>query len=134
MDVTQVYLSRTNLLDILKDQGYNVSNYDHYSLSMIGSMMDNKRLDLQLTHASGKQVFIKYHFIHYNTHSSAKIFSDFLNLREREFQKNNTKMISIDYIVPLFKKNGVNLVFSTYGFQSKYMWTMATSLGLEKKY
>lgn len=59
--VTQVYLSRTNLLDILKDQGYNVSNYDHYSLSMIGSMMDNKRLDLQLTHTSGKQVFIKYH-------------------------------------------------------------------------
>ena len=61
MDVTQVYLSRTNLLDILKDQGYNVSNYDHYNLSMIGSMMDNKRLDLQLTHYSGKQVFVKYH-------------------------------------------------------------------------
>jgi DNA-directed RNA polymerase subunit H (RpoH/RPB5) len=59
--VTQVYLSRTNLLEILKDQGYNVSNYDHYSLSMIGSMMENKRLDLQLTHTSGKQVFIKYH-------------------------------------------------------------------------
>jgi hypothetical protein len=58
MDVTQVYLSRTHLLDILKDQGYNVSNYDHYNLSMVGSMMDNKRLDLQLTHTSGKQVFI----------------------------------------------------------------------------
>jgi DNA-directed RNA polymerase subunit H (RpoH/RPB5) len=59
--VTQVYLSRTHLLEILKEQGYNVSNYDHYSLSMIGSMMENKRLDLQLTHTSGKQVFIKYH-------------------------------------------------------------------------
>ena len=79
-------------------------------------------------------VFIKYHVIHYNTHSSAKIFSDFLNLREREFQKNNVSMISIDYIVPIFKKHDVNLVFSTYGFQSKYMWTVATSLGLEKKY
>jgi len=61
ISVTQVYLSRTHLLEILKEQGYNVSNYDHYSLSMIGSMMDNKRLDLQLTHTSGKQVFIKYH-------------------------------------------------------------------------
>jgi len=61
ISVTQVYLSRIHLLEILKEQGYNVSNYDNYSLSMIGSMMENKRLDLQLTHTSGKQVFIKYH-------------------------------------------------------------------------
>jgi hypothetical protein len=79
-------------------------------------------------------VFVKLHLIHYNTHSSAKIFSDFLNLREREFQKNNVSMVSIDYIIPIFHKNGVNLVLSTYAFQSKYMWTAATSVGFEKKY
>ena len=61
ISVTQVYLSRIHLLEILKDQGYNVSSYDNYSLSMVGSMMENKRLDLQLQHSSGKQIFIKYH-------------------------------------------------------------------------
>jgi DNA-directed RNA polymerase subunit H (RpoH/RPB5) len=61
--VTQVYLSRTFLLEILKESGYNVSSYDNYSLSMVSSMMENNCLDLKLQHLTkkDKQVFVKYH-------------------------------------------------------------------------
>ena len=51
-----------------------------------------------------------------------------------KFQKKNASMFSVDYILPIFKNDDINLVFSTYAFQSKYMWTVATSLGIEKKY
>jgi len=84
--------------------------------------------------SKNETIFIKYHLFHYNTESSAKIFSNFLNLKEVKFQKKNASMFSVDYILPIFKNDDINLVFSTYAFQSKYMWTVATSLGIEKKY
>jgi len=61
MDITQVFRSRQHLLDILEDQGYDVDDHKHYSLSMVSSMVENKTLDLQLEHSSGKKTFVKYH-------------------------------------------------------------------------
>ena len=61
MDITQVFRSRQNLLDILEERGYSVDDYKHYSLSMVSSMVENKTLDLQVEHPSGKKTFVKYH-------------------------------------------------------------------------
>ena len=61
MDITQVFRSRQHLLDILEDQGYYVEDHKNYSLSMVSSMVENKTLDLQLDHPSGKKSFVKYH-------------------------------------------------------------------------
>jgi DNA-directed RNA polymerase subunit H len=58
--IEQVFRSRNNLLDILESLGYDVSDYNHCGLSQVIAMMDNKQLDLLLTHSSGKKIFIKY--------------------------------------------------------------------------
>jgi len=60
MDITQVFRSRQHLLEILGEQGYDVEDYNHYSLSMVSSMVENKTLDLQLEKGD-KKTFVKYH-------------------------------------------------------------------------
>jgi DNA-directed RNA polymerase subunit H (RpoH/RPB5) len=60
--ITQVHRSRNILLEILHEQGYDVSEYINCSISMISAMMETKRLDLKLSHRNtDKQLFVKYH-------------------------------------------------------------------------
>lgn len=60
--ITQVYRSRNYLLEILDERGYDVSDYNNCSVSMVSAMLETKRLDLQLNHKNtDKQVFVKYH-------------------------------------------------------------------------
>jgi len=58
--ITEIYYARNNLLDILKENGYDVSDYNNCGINHVGSMMTTNQLDLLLTHSSGKRIFIKY--------------------------------------------------------------------------
>ena len=60
ISIEQVFRSRNNLLDILEGEGYDVTDYHHCGIAQVSAMMDNKQLDLLLTHASGKKIFVKY--------------------------------------------------------------------------
>ena len=54
-----VFKSRVNLLTILSQSGYDVSEYDKFSLSHVSIMRDNGQLALLLTSPKNK-VFVKY--------------------------------------------------------------------------
>jgi DNA-directed RNA polymerase subunit H (RpoH/RPB5) len=60
MTISKVYASRNILLDILASRGFDVSEYNDYSISHVGSMMEHNQLDLLLSTASGKKIFVKY--------------------------------------------------------------------------
>ena len=60
MNIAKVYASRNVLLDILAARGFDVSDYDDYSIAHVGSMMEHNQLDLLLTSAAGKKIFVKY--------------------------------------------------------------------------
>lgn len=60
VSITEIYYARNNLLDILKESGYDVSDYNNCGINQVGSMMSTNQLDLLLTHTSGKRIFIKY--------------------------------------------------------------------------
>jgi DNA-directed RNA polymerase subunit H (RpoH/RPB5) len=60
MTISKVYASRNVLLDILATRGFDVSEYNDYSIGHVGSMMEHNQLDLLLSTATGKKVFVKY--------------------------------------------------------------------------
>lgn len=60
MTIAKVYASRNILLEILASRGFDVSDYNDYSIAHIGSMMDHNQLDLLLSDAAGKKIFVKY--------------------------------------------------------------------------
>ena len=49
--ITQIYKSRTNLLNILESvYGYDISDYSGFSINEIDAMINNDQLDMLLTH------------------------------------------------------------------------------------
>lgn len=61
ISVTQVYSARNNLLAILEETGYDVSEYAHCGIQQVGAMVDANQLDLLLTHHTGKKIFVKFY-------------------------------------------------------------------------
>jgi len=60
MTLSAVFNARNNLLAILAARGFDVSEYDAYSISHVSSMMENNQLDLLLETPGGKKIFVKY--------------------------------------------------------------------------
>jgi DNA-directed RNA polymerase subunit H (RpoH/RPB5) len=60
ISVTHVYSARNNLLAILEETGYDVSEYAHCGIQQVGAMMEANQLDLLLTHHTGKKIFVKF--------------------------------------------------------------------------
>jgi len=46
--ISSVYKSRKTLLDLMRKQGYNVSEYDNFSVNEVNAMFQNKQLDMLL--------------------------------------------------------------------------------------
>lgn len=46
--ITMIYKSRKNVLDLLERQGYNVSDYDKFTVTEVNAMYQNKQLDMLL--------------------------------------------------------------------------------------
>jgi DNA-directed RNA polymerase subunit H (RpoH/RPB5) len=60
--VLQIVKSRNNLLSILKTRGYDVSNYEHQSISQVHIMFQNDQLDMLVKNpTSDRTAYIKYH-------------------------------------------------------------------------
>ena len=60
--ISKIYKSRSIILDIMKKRGYNVEDYEGFSVSEVHSMNDNGQLDMFLeSDSSSKKIYIKYH-------------------------------------------------------------------------
>lgn len=62
---TSLFKSRTNLLSLLRRQGYYTKDYEEFSVNEIHIMNNNKQLDMLLSTPedsdSPKKVYVKYH-------------------------------------------------------------------------
>lgn len=58
--ISKLYKSRKILLEQLETQGYNISNYDGFSINEVNIMYNKKQLDMLLDSESGKKIYIKY--------------------------------------------------------------------------
>jgi len=59
--IIQIFKSRENILEILKQQEYNTDNYSGMSINEVHSMFQEKQMDMLLETNTGKKAYIKYH-------------------------------------------------------------------------
>ena len=61
--ISKLYKSLKNLLNILKDvRGFDISDYEGFSVNELQAMYKNKQMDMLLTNSkTDKKTFIKYH-------------------------------------------------------------------------
>ena len=60
--ISNVYKSRKIILEQCKERGYDISEWDNFSLNEVQSMYNNRELDMLLNHENGnKKMAIKYH-------------------------------------------------------------------------
>jgi len=59
--ILKIYKSRRNILNILKTLGYEVSDYEEFSINEIDAMVSTDQLDMLVQNSSSKQkTYIKY--------------------------------------------------------------------------
>lgn len=60
--VMQIYKSRKNILEILKQRGFSVSDYEDSSITEVHTMIQQEQLDMLVKNEEKeKKVYIKYH-------------------------------------------------------------------------
>lgn len=58
--ITRIYKSRLNILKQLETRGYDIENYNEFSISEIYTLYNNKQLDMLLENSQGHKVYVKY--------------------------------------------------------------------------
>jgi hypothetical protein len=53
--ISQIYKSRTILLDLMKEQGYTSSEYEGFSINEVNTMKTNNQLDMILEKNAGQK-------------------------------------------------------------------------------
>jgi DNA-directed RNA polymerase subunit H (RpoH/RPB5) len=59
--ITTIYKSRTNLLNLLKAQGYDIGQYNDFGMNEVHAMNTNRQLDMLVVKESGQKAYVKYH-------------------------------------------------------------------------
>jgi DNA-directed RNA polymerase subunit H (RpoH/RPB5) len=58
--ILKIYKSRNTILELLKTQGYNVSDYSEFSINEIDAMFTNDQLDMLVSKENGQKTYVKY--------------------------------------------------------------------------
>ena len=62
-NINELFKSRQVILDMLKVQGYDISDYEGVSLSEVSTMRETDQMDMLLTKKDNpKKCYVKYHF------------------------------------------------------------------------
>jgi len=60
--IISIYNSRKNLLEILEERGFSITNYSNFSITDIGILTENNQLDMLLENATtNKKIYVKYY-------------------------------------------------------------------------
>ena len=60
--VNKIYNSRKYILEILETRGFDISEYENFTMEELHSMIQNEQLDLLVT-TKNKQVYVKYNIV-----------------------------------------------------------------------
>lgn len=60
--IIEIYKSRKTIINLLKLQGYDVTQYENFSINEVNSLIETKQMDmLMFNKTTGKKVYVKYH-------------------------------------------------------------------------
>jgi len=60
-EIVEMFKSRETILDLLKTQGYNVSDYEKPSMTQVSILLKNEQMDMLVENGKGKKAYVKYH-------------------------------------------------------------------------
>ena len=62
LTISNIYKSRKIMLELLNTRGYDVDEWNDFSINEIQSMYSNNQLDMLLTHkVNSKKIYVKYY-------------------------------------------------------------------------
>ena len=109
-NIMTVYNSRNNIIDILEKRGFNVSEYNEFSINDISLMINNKQLDLLLTDENNNKIFVKYYLgKSLRPNNITDLVEDLFNLEEVLNKNDELLIISKDDINDSIKSILVHL-------------------------
>ena len=125
--ITSIYKSRTNLLALLKAQGYDVSQYDNFGMNEVHAMNTNKQLDIMVVNESGQKAYVKYHLGKPLRRDNITEYVDDLYQLEKTLSKQDSLIIvmksemndtNIAVLNQIWEQDGIHIViFSLYLLQ-----------------
>lgn len=59
--ISRLHTSRRTLLEQLKRQGFDIENYEEFSMNELHILREKEQLDMLLSKANGQKVYVKYH-------------------------------------------------------------------------
>jgi DNA-directed RNA polymerase I, II, and III subunit RPABC1 len=101
--ISSVYKSRKTLLDLMRKQGYNVTEYDNFSINEVNAMFQNKQLDMLLEktedninpNSPKRKIYIRYYLAKtLRPQNIQEMIDDLFNLEE-VLTKEDTLMIIV---------------------------------------
>ena len=124
--ISKIYKSRSIVLNIMKERGYNIEDYEGFSVSEIHSMYNNAQLDMFLKSEFGRKIYIKYHL---ETRLSDKHVYEYLeDLFEMGFESHENNLETLkntdEFIIVSKDKINVstqNLVEKLFTTDAKYI-------------
>lgn len=99
--IINIYKSRKTLLEQLQTQGYQIEDYENFTMNEIDSMLSNSQLDMLVSNNEGNKIYVKYYFaLKQNTKQIKKevldnIIED-LYILEEVLTKKDTLIVIID--------------------------------------
>ena len=97
--ITSVFKSRQNLLKLLVAQGYDVKDYEEFSVNEVHVMYNNLQLDMLISSEkedeTSKKVYVKYHIAKTLRRENINDYIDDLYNLEQVLTKNDTLIIVI---------------------------------------
>jgi DNA-directed RNA polymerase subunit H (RpoH/RPB5) len=103
IQISQIFNSRKNILDLMKKQGYNVNDYMNFSINEVNSMKQTNQLDMLLETSSEnitdesprKKIYIRYYLTARQTGKNIQEMIDDLFIMTETLTKNDTLFIII---------------------------------------
>lgn len=96
--ISTVFKSRQNLLKLLYQQGFDIKDYEDFSVNEVHVMYNNKQLDMMMTsrkESDSKKVYVKYHLAKTLRRENINDYIDDLYNLEQVLTKNDTLIIVI---------------------------------------
>lgn len=113
--IYKIYKSRTNILEIMNENGYDTSKYENFSIKEIETMLN--QLDMLLEHKTKKQkIYIQYML---SPLSFSKIDEIIQELYETS-DINNTILLNKSDILYIITQSNINTTLET---ALKYLWS-----------
>ena len=97
--ITTIFKSRETILKLLKQQKYDISDYEEFSVNEVHIMYNNKQLDMLLSsnesESTKKKVYVKYHLAKTLPRQNINDYIDDLYNLEEVLSKGDTLIIVI---------------------------------------